>query len=194
MFTIGHQVVFRLARWSARLRTGFPVPRATQGLPRRPSAFAHGPLTLSGAVFQPLALTSGLPYWGPTTPRNKFRGLASSLFARHYWGNRSLFLFLRILRCFTSPRLAFRNYEFAPEYPGIHRDGLPHSETHGSMRACRSPWLIATYCVLHRRLVPRHSPAALSSLTKPISRSPGRKSWFALPDILFPALVAVTHN
>jgi len=31
-------------------------------------------------------------------------------------------------------------------------------------------------------------------LTKPISRSPGRKSWFALPDILFPALVAVTHN
>ena len=160
------------------------MPRVTQGLPRRSSVFAHGSLTLFGAVFQPLTLTSNLPYRGPTTPRNKFRGLACSRFARHYSGNRFLFLFLRILRCFTSPRLAFRNYLFAPEYPGIPQDGLPHSETHGSKRACRSPWLIATYCVLHRRLVPRHSPAALSSLTKtpfaPLARG---KIWFALPDV-----------
>ena len=30
-------------------------------------------------------------------------GLGSSLFARHYWGNRCFFLFLRVLRCFSSP-------------------------------------------------------------------------------------------
>ena len=144
------------------------MSRATQGTPRRSSVFAYGSLTLFGAVFQPLLLTSSLPYRGPTTPMDKSTGLASSRFARHYSGNRILFLFLRILRCFTSPRVASFDYVFIEGYPGIHQDGLPHSETHGSKRACRSPWLIATYCVLHRRLVPRHSPAALSSLIKPI--------------------------
>ena len=33
------------------------------------------------------------------------RGLGSSPFARHYWGNHCCFLFLRVLRCFSSPRL-----------------------------------------------------------------------------------------
>ena len=32
-------------------------------------------------------------------------GLGSSPFARHYWGNHCCFLFLRVLRCFSSPRL-----------------------------------------------------------------------------------------
>ena len=31
-------------------------------------------------------------------------GLGSSLFARRYWGNHCYFLFLRVLRCFSSPR------------------------------------------------------------------------------------------
>ena len=31
-------------------------------------------------------------------------GLGSSPFARHYLGNHSYFLFLRVLRCFSSPR------------------------------------------------------------------------------------------
>ena len=31
-------------------------------------------------------------------------GLGFSPFARHYWGNRCYFLFLRVLRCFSSPR------------------------------------------------------------------------------------------
>ena len=140
------------------------MPRVTQGLPRRSSVFAYGPLTLSGAVFQPLLLTSDLPYRGPTTPQDKSRGLAYSRFARHYSGNRILFLFLRILRCFTSPRVASSDYEFIGRYPGITRDGFPHSEIHGSKRACRSPWLIATYYVLHRLLAPRHPPKALCSL------------------------------
>ena len=30
-------------------------------------------------------------------------GLGSSPFARHYWGNHCCFLFLRVLRCFSSP-------------------------------------------------------------------------------------------
>ena len=43
--------------------------------------------------------------------------------------------------------------------------GLPHSEIHGSRDICSSPWLIAACHVLHRLLMPRHSPCALSSLT-----------------------------
>ncbi len=42
--------------------------------------------------------------------------------------------------------------------------GLLHSDIFGSMRACRSPKLFAAYRVLHRLLMPRHSPCALISL------------------------------
>ena len=43
--------------------------------------------------------------------------------------------------------------------------GFSHSEIPGSKPACGSPRLIAACHVLHRRLLPRHPPCALSSLT-----------------------------
>ena len=43
--------------------------------------------------------------------------------------------------------------------------GFPHSEISGSMLICSSPKLIAAYHVLHRLLMPRHSPCALLCLT-----------------------------
>src|ERR1700742_3161638 len=43
--------------------------------------------------------------------------------------------------------------------------GLPHSETSGSKRACRSQRHIAACHVLHRLSVPRHPPSTLSNLT-----------------------------
>ena len=43
--------------------------------------------------------------------------------------------------------------------------GFPHSEISGSKAVCASPKLIAACHVLHRLLMPRHSPCALSSLT-----------------------------
>ena len=43
--------------------------------------------------------------------------------------------------------------------------GFPHSEISGSMLMCSSPKLIAACHVLHRLLMPRHSPCALYSLT-----------------------------
>ena len=42
---------------------------------------------------------------------------------------------------------------------------LPHSEISGSRLICSSPKLIAACHVLHRLLMPRHSPCALISLT-----------------------------
>ena len=47
----------------------------------------------------------------------------------------------------------------------LHTAGFPHSEIHGSKPAFGSPWLIVDRYVLHRLLVPRHSPCALCSLT-----------------------------
>src|SRR5690606_7241274 len=43
--------------------------------------------------------------------------------------------------------------------------GFPHSDIHGSTLASSSPWLFAGSRVLHRLLVPRHPPCALSTLT-----------------------------
>jgi hypothetical protein len=42
------------------------------------------------------------------------------------------FLFLGLLRCFTSPRVASADYEFIRRYSGVTRSGLSHSEIHGS--------------------------------------------------------------
>ena len=54
--------------------------------------------------------------------------------------------------------------------------GLPHSEIPGSMDICSSPRLIAACHVLHRLLMPRHSPCALSSLTYHRLRDVSEKS------------------
>src|ERR1700761_5185169 len=42
--------------------------------------------------------------------------------------------------------------------------GFPHSEISGSTPVCGSPKLIAACHVLHRLILPRHPPCALSSL------------------------------
>ena len=59
--TIGHQVVFRLGRWSSRFPTGFPVSRGTLDPDRMTMTFAYGPLTLYGGLSQVLLLTIASP-------------------------------------------------------------------------------------------------------------------------------------
>ena len=58
----------------------------------------------------------------------------------------------------------FPSYTYLIQYR-IPCGGFPHSEISGSMLICSSPKLIAAYHVLHRLLMPRHSPCALISLT-----------------------------
>ena len=84
-------------------------------------------------------------------------GLGSSPVARRYWGNHSYFLFLRVLRCFSSPR-------WPPQkgMAGIPPAGLSHSDTRGSKTACVSPRIFAACRVLHRLWEPRHPPCALA--------------------------------
>jgi hypothetical protein len=72
--------------------------------------FAYGTFTLYGRTFQIVPLPRRIPRQGPTTPERKRSGLGCSRFARHYSGNRCRFLFLRLLRCFTSPGIAPKPY------------------------------------------------------------------------------------
>ena len=65
--------------------------------------FVYGAFTLSGGAFQLSSTKVSRPYCRSTTPRSKPLGLASFPFARRYLGNHCCFLFLRLLRCFSSP-------------------------------------------------------------------------------------------
>ena len=76
------------------------------------------------------------------------------------------FLFLWVLRCFSSPRSLLMYYFTCTQIYGFFLPyEFPHSDIYGLMDICSSPQLFAAYHVLHRLLVPRHSPYALCSLT-----------------------------
>ena len=94
------------------------------------------------------------------------QGLASSAFARHYSRNHNCFLFLRVLRCFTSPRSLQLPYIFRQRLPDMTPvfQGFPIRTSSDQSSFTNSPRLIAGYNVLLRLLVPRHPPIALSSL------------------------------
>ena len=82
-----------------------PVPPYSGSCPLL-STYPYGALTLYGRPSQTLQVC----FQQITTvlqPRNSRNcpGLGSSPFARHYLGNHSYFLFLQVLRCFSSLRL-----------------------------------------------------------------------------------------
>ena len=73
------------------------------GFPCASHGFAYGTFTLFGAAFQPSLTTLLRRVRGPYPARIATCGLGYSDFARHYFRNRYYFLFLRVLRCFSSP-------------------------------------------------------------------------------------------
>jgi hypothetical protein len=97
---------------------------------------------------------------GPATPRFPFEshGLGCSEFARHYYRNHYCFLFLGVLRWFTSPR-SLQPAMYSPIDKPVTWFGFPHSDIPGYQIACISPGLIAASHVLHRLLAPRHPHA-----------------------------------
>ena len=82
--------VFSLAGWSPRIRTGFLVPRPTQVPVLAITRCPYGGVTLCAAVFQTASGSCDGPRGPVLQPRHVLErtGLGSSLFARHYWGNR----------------------------------------------------------------------------------------------------------
>ena len=65
--------------------------------------FAYGAFTLSGWLSQNHSAIRSTHLLQSVTPACTHAGLGSSHFARRYSGNRCFFLFLRVLRCFSSP-------------------------------------------------------------------------------------------
>ena len=103
----------------------------------------------------------------PTTPREPKPSRFGLVRVRSPLLTESLicFLFLRVLRWFTSPGLPLPAYAFSGGSRNLPCEGLPHSEIPGSKPVCGSPRLIAACHVLHRFSAPRHPPSTLSSLT-----------------------------
>jgi hypothetical protein len=65
--------------------------------------FAYGVFTLFDMLFQNISAKSYEYHIQSEPQRTRSFGLASYPFARRYSGNRCFFLFLRVLRCFSSP-------------------------------------------------------------------------------------------
>src|SRR5436305_11801536 len=82
-----------------------------------------------------LQLTTGLvtlllPALQPPLDRDPF-GLGCCDFARHYFRNRGFFLFLQVLRWFTSLSLLVPDYEFIGPYTGFTGMGFPIRKSPG---------------------------------------------------------------
>ena len=124
--------------------------------------FAYGAVTLSGRRFHvvPLSVHRSLAT-GPITPmmRCHIIGLGSSAFARHYWRNHCCFLFLRVLRCFSSPGWPL------PLAGGAlcSASGCPIRTSAVMAGICPLPRLFAACHVLLRLREPRHPSCALLS-------------------------------
>ena len=132
LFTIGLSGVFSLGGWSPHIQTGFHVSRPTH-LSSKYTFHIRGyhPLWL----FFPEHSIKYIKTFGLIRVRSPL--LTESL----------RFLFLRVLRCFSSPGLLLNvNIKMT----GLQPAGLPHSDICGSIRVCQSPQLFAAYHVLRR--------------------------------------------
>ena len=118
LFTIGRSVVFSLTRWSWQIQTGLHVSRLTW-VPRSASSCfrVRGCHALwrafpgASASFCAPSQVLPLTHHGPTAdpqPQYHLRdiGLGCSRFARHYYGNHSLFSFPQGTEMFHFPWFA----------------------------------------------------------------------------------------
>ena len=96
-------VVFSLWGWSPFLPSGFLVSRRTPDSASLAQYFVYGIFTLFDLTFQLIRLYITLLLMRSLPQRNYSAGLGFSDFARHYFRNHFCFLFLRVLRCFSSP-------------------------------------------------------------------------------------------
>jgi hypothetical protein len=124
------------------------------------------PIIPDGSASGSVSYSPALNRTGPTTPIDPKTYRFGLIRFRSPLLTKSLncFLFLQVLRWFTSLSLLQSAYVFSREILHFQRSGFPHSETPGSTPVCGFPRIIAAYHVLHRLLSPRHPPCALSSL------------------------------
>src|SRR5689334_15975023 len=113
-----------------RFLQGFTCPAVLRYPLRVQLDFVYAPITLFGASFQRASTIDWIgnsTVAGPTTPLSPEgeNGLGCSDFARHYFRNRGFFLFLQVLRWFTSLSSLVLDYEFIEPYAGFTSVGFP---------------------------------------------------------------------
>src|SRR5687768_6172378 len=107
-------------------------------------------------------------------------GLGSSRFARHYYGNHSLFSFPEGTEMFHFPSFAPPALWIQAGVPRLFAAvGFPIRKSPDQRSVGSSPKLFAATHVLHRLSTPKHPPHALSSLLTPISLRPS-STWLWL--------------
>ena len=92
--------------WSPRIHTGFHVYGATQDTTRSLSILNYGTVTRYGHTFQSVRLIYGFHIVVLQPQQDKSRWFGLFRFRSPLLTESILVLFLRILRCFTSPRIA----------------------------------------------------------------------------------------
>ena len=92
--------------WSARIHTEFHVYGATQDTTRAAQTLNYGTITRYGHTFQSVRLTSAFHVVVLQPRQDKSRRFGLFRFRSPLLTESILILFLRILRCFTSPRIA----------------------------------------------------------------------------------------
>ena len=92
--------------WSAWIHTGFHVYGATQDTTRSALVFDYGAVTRFGHPFQSVRLTSAFHIVVLQPRQDKSRRFGLFRVRSPLLTESILILFLRILRCFTSPRIA----------------------------------------------------------------------------------------
>ena len=136
--------------------------------------FGYGTFTLCGPTFQTVHLSSLFSRVIPMTSLNPDWTRVHSVWAvprslATTSGIADCFLFLRVLRCFTSPGLPPATMNSSRAVGVLPPTGFPIRTSTDQNLVSGSPWLIAATHVLHRLLEPRHPPHALSSLLTSIS-------------------------
>ena len=127
------------------------MPRGTQVSASSPVPLAYGAITLYGRTFQCASTRNRIgnsTVADPTTPASPEgeTGLGCSDFARHYFRNRGFFLFLQVLRWFTSLGSLVPDYGFIGPYAGFTSVGFPIRKSPGQslLAAIRSLSQLAT--------------------------------------------------
>ena len=158
LFTVGCQLVFSLIQWSGQIHAEFHVHRITWD----PSSILSTSLTrLSRSMADCSKSLSSHPEFHIEVPqprKNKFSRFRLFRFRSPLLTESLRFLFLGLLRCFTSPRIASLDYEFIQRFLALDQEGCPIRRSAGQSLLNGSPQLIAICYVLHRLLAPRHPP------------------------------------
>ena len=127
------------------------------------SPFAYGAFTLSGRLSQNLSarIVESIMRSEPQNARTLVWALPRSLAATY--GITVVFFSSGYLDVSVHrvPSVSLWIHDTVTE---VYSAGFPHSDIHGSLLICSSPWLFAAYHVFLRLLVPRHPPCALFCL------------------------------